>query len=87
MNGVFTQSVVALNRLASTYGSTPPLIDFSGASPLDLFEQPARFSLRQKISERVRGCQHEAHLATFCAGRGEASATPKWAFIAVALGQ
>jgi len=36
---------VALNRLAPTYGSsTPPLVDFSLASPLNLFEKPAKRS-------------------------------------------
>jgi len=32
------RSIVSLQRT----GSTPPLVDFSRASPLDLFEQPAR---------------------------------------------
>jgi hypothetical protein len=32
------RSIASLQRTAST----PPLVDFSRASPLDLFEQPAR---------------------------------------------
>jgi hypothetical protein len=32
------RSIVSLRRTAST----PPLVDFSRASPLDLFQQPAR---------------------------------------------
>jgi hypothetical protein len=39
-----------LNHLASTYcRCTPPLVDFSRASPLDLFEQPAR-AFQQHVS-------------------------------------
>ena len=35
---------VALDRLASAYWlCTPPLADFSRASPLNIFEQPATF--------------------------------------------
>ena len=49
---------VTLNRLASTYcRCTPPLADFSRASPLRSFEQPAirRFSaLAGEISESVK---------------------------------
>jgi len=44
---VFTQSVVALDRLASTYcRRTPALVDTSRASPLELSEQPAKRGLK-----------------------------------------
>jgi hypothetical protein len=40
------RSIAALQRAVST----PPLVDFSRASPLDLFEQPARGFFQQAAS-------------------------------------
>src|SRR5438132_14346133 len=52
--GVFTRSVVALDRLASTYcRCTPPLVDFSRASPQSLFEQPANRVFQHPASTTV----------------------------------
>ena len=43
------RSTVSLQRTVST----PPLVDFSRASPLDLFEQPARGLFQQPASTTV----------------------------------
>jgi hypothetical protein len=42
------RSIASLQRTAST----PPLVDFSRASPLDLFEQPARSFFQQPAQLR-----------------------------------
>jgi hypothetical protein len=47
---VSLRSIASLQRTVST----PPLVDFSRASPLDLFEQPARVFFQQPVKASKR---------------------------------